>query len=217
MIRQVLFRIGVPAVAVAVLLLAADPSFAQRGGRGGRGGGGGRAVSSGAWRGGSGSWRGGTWNGGNWNGRGFYPYGIAIGLGYGGWGGYGGGYYGGGGYYYPSYDNYYDYGYAPDYYGYSQAPSGYQSFYPPASTNGEQPALINVWAPPGATIAIDGVEQTASNQAYRQFQSQPLTPGYKYSYSITAHWNENGQAVEKTRKVSFKAGEQANVNFMPGS
>jgi uncharacterized protein (TIGR03000 family) len=98
-----------------------------------------------------------------------------------------------------------------------QTVASYQSFYPNAGAMGDRPALINVRVPAQAELWIDNVPMTARTGSFRQFQSQPLEPGYNYSYQVRARWMENGQPVERSQKVTFQAGQQANVNLMSQS
>jgi uncharacterized protein (TIGR03000 family) len=137
MFRQWFLKGGLSAMALAALLWASGPVFAQHhgggGGHGGGGHGGGHAASfhgggsgwhggSSAWHGGGSGWHGG-WNGGRgWYGgyghRGYWPYWYGLyGLGFG---------------YYP-----YNYGYYPSYYGYDSYP---YSYYPEYSSYYYEPS-----------------------------------------------------------------------------
>jgi uncharacterized protein (TIGR03000 family) len=204
----------VAAVALALPLLAAENSFAQ--------------------------WRMG-WGGGGWRG-GYYGWGGGWGGYYSPW--YGSSYtYGSpySNYYTPPYTNYYPYSYpsAYSYYPYSYgrtlysptvysptmygntyvsgtgSTGGYsatQAFYPP-NAQGNMPAIIDVRVPADAQIWFDG-ESTSQTGTERLFRSPPLQPGQDYSYEVKARWTENGQDVDRTRKVRIHAGERVSVNFM---
>ena len=232
---------GSPALILAGLLAGSGSAFAA-GGHGGGGGGHGGGGHSGGFSGGhSGSFGGhsgnfgghpGSWSGqsGNWNGHGgswnrggygyhrYYPgfYGFGIGIGYYPW-------------YYDSYAPYGagDYGYAaayppyggdggaslqtgapPDDGGYPPPPQP-----PPVPENG---VLIGVRVPPEAELWFEG-QKTSQTGPFREFASPSLTPGEEFVYEVRARWNENGQQVERTRKVRVHAGDRMLVNFLPAA
>jgi len=183
MFRNRLVRLGVPAVAVALVLWTGSLSMAAGHGGGHGGHGGGNAGHAGG--------HGGNGNGGhNHHGGGFYPY-----LGFG---------------YYPGYGGY---GYAPSNYDYSAYPSSYQSFYPSASPALASPVVtLNVRVPASADVWLNGTPVATAN-GFQQYASPPLTPGQNYTYDVKARWMENGQAVEQTRQLTVHAGDVLNVNF----
>ena len=41
----------------------------------------------------------------------------------------------------------------------------------------------------------------------------PLTVGAKYSYSIRARWQQDGQTLEQTRKLPVTGGVNVSVDF----
>jgi uncharacterized protein (TIGR03000 family) len=231
--------LGFAAVAVAVLLIAADPASAQRFGR-------------------SGFYSGYGYGYGN-------PYYSGYGPGYGyGWGynpgytrGWGNNYPGGysnypGGYsnYPGGYSNYPGYSrgwaynnYYPEYSGawwnapgYSGSTGGYYGegmqggYY--SSTPGATPSsgtmaqgttgqggfmdgqvLINVRVPPNAEVWFDD-QKTSQTGPTRSFITPPLNPDHDFVYHIRARWTENGRQVEKTRRIDVHAGDRLFVNFM---
>jgi len=135
------------AVALASAALITVPFVAQAasGGHGGGGGGGGGYHGAGAYHGGGGYWHGGGWgHPGYWHGGyGYYPGafwgGVAIGVGFGGYYGYGYGYpYYGYGYPYP--------GYAAPYPGYVVS-SGPVPAYSGQSSTGQQETTTSSHAP----------------------------------------------------------------------
>jgi uncharacterized protein (TIGR03000 family) len=69
-----------------------------------------------------------------------------------------------------------------------------------------------VIVPPGAEVSFDDVT-TLSKGAVRQYDSPPLTPGTRYTYDITASWNDNGREVNQTQRVEVTAGAQVLVRF----
>jgi uncharacterized protein (TIGR03000 family) len=173
----------------------------------------------------------------NWGGRslnyGGYRYGYpGWGYGYPGWGyGYPGWGYGSGislsfGYGNPY--GYYGSGYGyPGYYAaptrtvvvpiVQQQPSVYvvpaaATLPVPATANPS--AYLSVTVPtPDAEVLIDGRRLDAKTGTVRDFVSPPLEPGYRYSYEVTARWNEGDQPVERTQTVEVRPGDHASVAF----
>ena len=47
----------------------------------------------------------------------------------------------------------------------------------------------------------------------RLFESPPLAPNQNFIYTIKARWMENGQAVNRERRVNVQAGQSVTVNF----
>ena len=47
----------------------------------------------------------------------------------------------------------------------------------------------------------------------RVFQSPPLEPNQKFTYTIKARWMENGQVVTQERQAHVEAGRSITVNF----
>jgi uncharacterized protein (TIGR03000 family) len=146
-------------------------------------------------------------------------------------------YYGSYGSYYPNYSNIYPYsGLSPSYdtdfsnfYGSgvpyygggTTAPSpaaSYQSFYPPAAVaaSPDTTANVTVHVPADARVWFDGAP-TTSTGTVREFQSPPLASGSQSTYDVRAQWNENGHAVEQTRKVAVTAGGRVRVDFPKSS
>jgi uncharacterized protein (TIGR03000 family) len=193
-------------LAFATMTAFSSDAFAQR-----RGGGGGR-----------GGWGGGGWGGGR--GTGIYIGGGGIGV-YG--GGYGGGY-GGYGYGRPYYgSSYYSTPYyysSPSYYEPSytyestpivQAPATdvRQSYYSEPAYSQQNTATMMVLVPrPDATVWFDNA-QTSQQGMERTFVSPPLASGGTYTYTIRARWMENGQPVERERRINVQPGQTVNVDF----
>jgi len=180
------------ALTAATVFASASDAFAQ-GGRGGRGGG----------RGGRSSW------------------GVSVGVGgiggYYGNGYYGnryyGGYYGGryydGGYYYPGY-TYVD----PVYPIYPTTDIRQSNYSEPALT--QQYGTVMVMVPnANAQVWFDNAP-TSQQGMERSYYTPPLDSG-TYTYTIRARWTENGQPVERERRVTVQAGQRAMVDFRTGS
>jgi uncharacterized protein (TIGR03000 family) len=225
MIRHWFSSTGVLGLAAAALLLAAGPGWAQHHGGGGHVGGGhvgGAHYGGGHYGGGQyyGGYHGGYHGGyypyhhGFYGYRSYYPYRSWYGLGYYPW------LYGG---YYPYNYNYYSgtgsYDYYPDTYTYTAPESAYQSFYSPAAGAESQAEpidptsmLLTVRVPANAEVWINGARMTQMGTE-REFVSPPLTEGRDYSYDVRARWTEDGREVNRTRKISFHAGERRVIDF----
>jgi uncharacterized protein (TIGR03000 family) len=206
MLKNSLWRTTIAALVGAGLLLTPGISEAQRGGGGG--GGGGRS-SGGSWSRGGGGY--GNYGRGGWNqGYGFGAYsGFGLGI-------------------YPGYYGAGAYGYAGNGLGYYDAPYGvpqssYQSFYPPDTGNnpGYAPAPASnpsaasfvVRVPdPNAEIWFDN-HQTQQRGTVREYESAALDPNGTYTFHLRARWMQNGRAVDQTRDVQARAGQQVTVNF----
>lgn len=230
--KRKLFLLAIP-VALAALLAAPAISEAQRFGLGvGRGG-----VSFGSGPGWGGYGSGYGWGGPAYGGGGHgYGWGNTYGgLGWGSGYGLGGHGYGlGSGYYSPGY---YGSGYghlAPGYY--SSAPSyysgsgqvaggiqqtGYQSFYPPSGDMmGQQDpsrAYVHVMVPANAEVLFENTP-TQQRGPERMFVTPQLEQGHRYSYTITARWqDQNGKTVNRTKTVSLEPGRTVHAQFIePG-
>jgi uncharacterized protein (TIGR03000 family) len=192
--RKVLLII---AVAALTLTVTAGDVFAQRRGGGSRGNGGYRGNS--VYR-GNGGYRGydGYRNG---NGTAFYFGGLGL---------YGGNLYGRGSYGAPYvYDSNYYYDADPI----VQVPATEirQSFYSEPANNQQIATMVVLVPRTDAKVWVDGA---ATNQQgmERSFNSPPLQPG-NYVYTIRARWLENGQAVERDRRVNVQPGQSVTVNF----
>jgi len=210
MMRKLLV-IGV--LALTMLVASSSDAFAQRRGGGGRGG----------------NWNGGgrgSWGGNNWGGRGTGVYigggGIGVyGNGYGvTLGGYGRPYYGSYGssyysspYYYSS-PSYYEPSYTYESTPIVQGPATdvRQSYYSEPSYSQQAATMVVLLPRPDATVLFDNAP-TSQQGTERTFVSPPLVSGGTYTYSIRARWMENGQPVERERRVNVQPGQTINVDF----
>jgi uncharacterized protein (TIGR03000 family) len=152
---------------------------------------------------------------------GYYPYGYGFGVGYGAAGyGYG-----------------YGLGYGTGFYGYETAPAygysgdasnlvGYSSsvvsdYYSPSAFAAISPAsdlpdtavVLDVRVPANAEIWVNGVKMHLTG-ASREFVSPPLTPSQVGTYDLRARWEEDGQQVQRTRRVTVRAGDRLSINFI---
>jgi uncharacterized protein (TIGR03000 family) len=79
-------------------------------------------------------------------------------------------------------------------------------FLPPA------PAMVTVVVPPDAKVFFDG-RPTTQGGSERLFQTPVLPYGRRFSYQVTARWNENGKSIEQTREIQVSAGAGVRVDF----
>jgi uncharacterized protein (TIGR03000 family) len=124
--------------------------------------------------------------------------------------GYGQGYYGGG---YGGYGP----GYMPGYAYSPNAVTDTTSFYYQPGTQmaaavDPNAAVIEVRVPPNAQVSFDG-DATAQTGPNRLFSSPSLDRGQAYHYTVKARWTQNGQPVERTRRVEVRAGQSTIVDF----
>lgn len=201
------WQLWLPALALATLVLTTSPAAAQRFGRGG-----GRGYAPGygqgnAWNGyyGPGSYGNGWGNGygNNWYGRGYYGNGY-YGNNWNGRGYYGNGYY----------DNTYA-DYEPNYY-YGQTPQyqqgGYSSFYP-SEEMPQNAAMVHVQVPRDAELWFGG-DKTSQTGPARDFVTPELKQDKAYFYTLKARWtDDNGKAVERTKRVQVRPGAHIMVDF----
>jgi uncharacterized protein (TIGR03000 family) len=186
MVRNIFTGSRLAVLALIGVLLAVRPAAAQQG------------------------WPLGAWGGGSGGGGGGYSGGGYSGGGFGGYSGYG----------YrpaPAYSRPAD-TYAPTYS--PVAPvvtSRYPSF--PAVTSRYAPtaadrrAHINVKVAASATIWFDGA-RTAQKGTRRYFVSPVLTPGRRYTYEVKARWQEGSRTVTRSRRATFRAGDEVTLTFL---
>jgi uncharacterized protein (TIGR03000 family) len=227
--KRILLAVGVSCLA---LLWTAGTAQAQRYGGGGRayGGYGGRSYSGGYGRG----YYGGYGYGGYGRGYGGYRYanGFALGFGLG---------YGLGGYPlgFPYYGSYFNFPYTGGYFNYPSAYSGgtyvpdyrysfsaplyfdatgpatstYQSFYTGQTPTVTDTCRVHVVVPVAdAQVLFDGTP-TKQQGTERDFVTPPLSAGREFHYTISASWTENGQRVNRERRITVTPGSQVVVNF----
>jgi len=92
------------------------------------------------------------------------------------------------------------------------APTERTAAYSGATPAQQATALVTVYVPADAEVFLDGAPTTETG-AERRFVTPPLTVGAKYSYSIRARWQQDGQTVEQTRKVPVTGGANVSVDF----
>jgi uncharacterized protein (TIGR03000 family) len=75
-----------------------------------------------------------------------------------------------------------------------------------------QAAHFTVTVPADAEVWFDGA-RTAQAGINREFVSAPLDPGHPYSYRVRVRWSDGGREVDRTRRVTFSAGDHVNLDF----
>lgn len=208
---------------------------------------GGHSTSAGSWHGGAGGgqyhgggYNGGAYHGGNYHGgnyyhngyhnggyyggyRGYpyygygYPFGLAIGLGFGSYYSspyYGSGYYGNGGY-----SSYAVSAYSPDY-SYGQTTS-LESF--PANPPIERSAtayplaadkvrMLIIVPTPDVELTING-QATTQQGTDRLFDSPSMEPGKTYVYSLRATWSKDGHQITRKKDIDVETGKTYTIVF----
>jgi uncharacterized protein (TIGR03000 family) len=74
-------------------------------------------------------------------------------------------------------------------------------------------ARIRVRVPANALVAING-QITTPTGTMREFVSPSIDPNREYAYTVEARWTENGREVDRTRKVTFFAGDRITIDFI---
>jgi uncharacterized protein (TIGR03000 family) len=242
MSRRFYACLGVTALAVAALLVVTEPASAQRWGWGGRGFNAGYTPWTGFSAGYGNPYYGGYGWGNYGYGWGNYPQYSGTGGNYYGWGNYPaysgtGNYYGwrnypATGWYAPGTQwsgNQYT-GNTPSYYseGMNQGTEGQYAGYTGGEGYGGQAygamsggqmdnrVLITMRVHPNAEVWFDG-QKTTETGSLRSYISPSLEPNRDFSYQVKVRWTQNGQEVDRTRKVDVHAGDRLFVNFMQPS
>lgn len=110
------------------------------------------------------------------------------------------------GYGYP----YYDYGYT---YPYGTNVNYGANEFPAPITDQAAPAQLNVMLPTAeANVLING-KPTTTMGTNRTYETPELTPGSRFSYTITASWQQGGQTVTREMPVTVMAGATSVVDF----
>jgi uncharacterized protein (TIGR03000 family) len=73
-------------------------------------------------------------------------------------------------------------------------------------------ALLSVRVPADARVLVNGIP-TRSTGDLRRYVSRDLTPGFRYTYEVTAEVQRDGQPVTQTRTVHLRAGEEIALSF----
>jgi uncharacterized protein (TIGR03000 family) len=69
-----------------------------------------------------------------------------------------------------------------------------------------------VTVPADAEVWFDGAKTTQAGPE-REFVSPPLRPGHPFSYDVRARWKDGRREVDRTRRVTFYAGDELDLDF----
>jgi uncharacterized protein (TIGR03000 family) len=83
-----------------------------------------------------------------------------------------------------------------------------RSFYPGLAGT----AQVSVILPDNAELSIEGKKMTSTGSS-RLFVSPTLEQGKTYTYDLHAKWMENGKEIVRDRKVTFRPGEQVEIDL----
>jgi uncharacterized protein (TIGR03000 family) len=83
---------------------------------------------------------------------------------------------------------------------------------PPKSTSVPGPARLIVDLPADAKLYVDG-QLTKTSSARRDFSTPELEPGKAYFYELRAEVTRDGKAIDRTQRVTVRAGEISKVSF----
>jgi uncharacterized protein (TIGR03000 family) len=72
-----------------------------------------------------------------------------------------------------------------------------------------------ITVPADAEVWFDGAKTTQTGSE-REFVSPPLHRGQSYSYDVRARWKDGGRQVDRTRRVTFYAGDELTLDFTTG-
>jgi uncharacterized protein (TIGR03000 family) len=90
-----------------------------------------------------------------------------------------------------------------------------ESFYSEPAVPQQVATMIVLLPRPDATVWFDGAP-TSQQGMQRTFHSPQLQSGGTYSYTIRARWTENGQTVERERRVNVQPNQSVTVSFRDG-
>jgi uncharacterized protein (TIGR03000 family) len=71
---------------------------------------------------------------------------------------------------------------------------------------------IHLWVPADAEVWFEGVK-TVQTGAVRLFVSPVLAPGQDYVYTLRVRWTEGKRPVERTRRLTVRAGDTIALEF----
>jgi uncharacterized protein (TIGR03000 family) len=77
----------------------------------------------------------------------------------------------------------------------------------------KKPAVIVVLLPAKAELSIGGTKTKQQSQV-REFDTPPLLPGKKYSYSVVALWKDGDREERREMTIIVQAGEKKEINLL---
>src|SRR5579862_1253024 len=88
-----------------------------------------------------------------------------------------------------------------------------QALYPSEESTNPMAAGFLVRVPDANTEIFFENQKTQQKGLLRQFISGSLDPNYDYTFHIRARWTDNGRAVDQSRDIVSRAGQQTVVDF----
>jgi uncharacterized protein (TIGR03000 family) len=83
----------------------------------------------------------------------------------------------------------------------------------PQAQQGDNSAHLQLNVPEGAEVWFDGT-QTKQTGPVREFVSPELSPGRRYTYSISVRYKDaNGKQVVDTRPIHVRANDWFSIDF----
>jgi uncharacterized protein (TIGR03000 family) len=79
-----------------------------------------------------------------------------------------------------------------------------------------QPAEIVVQIPAQAKLTIDDYETSQTGEV-RRFLTPPLTPGWRFKYTLRATWKDGEHKIVRMAVASVQAGKETTVDLRQGS
>ena len=77
----------------------------------------------------------------------------------------------------------------------------------------KRPAVIVVRLPANAELTIGGIK-SKQRSAVREFDTPPLRPGRKFSYSVVASWKDGDREERCQTSIIVQAGESKEINLL---
>jgi uncharacterized protein (TIGR03000 family) len=74
-------------------------------------------------------------------------------------------------------------------------------------------ALVVIRLPADARLYLDDQPTRAERSSVRSFQTPALEPGVTYYYSFRMEVVRDGERITRSRRVSFRAGQEVQVTF----
>jgi uncharacterized protein (TIGR03000 family) len=74
------------------------------------------------------------------------------------------------------------------------------------------PVHVTVRVPDGAQVWLADAPSNQTGTSH-EFVSPPVEPGVDYTYVVRAAWTENGQPVNRTKRVVVRAGDRVTVDM----
>jgi uncharacterized protein (TIGR03000 family) len=114
----------------------------------------------------------------------------------------------------PYYGDWYGWNYSQPYF-YGDAGYGASVYYGSAANQmDESKARLLVIVPPDARVFVE--DQPTQQMGFERLFLSPSLEKGTYTYTVRATWTENGQEVNREKKVKVEPGRMASANFVAG-